>query len=118
VEVMEDKLAPKQDIRDLETSTRAMFNGAAQNQKDVETGLKQGIKDVDTGLRQEISKLETSLRQEIRDVDTGLRQEIKKVEMSLRQEIKDLQNLLTLRMGAMFAATITFLTTVQIYLKR
>jgi predicted phage-related endonuclease len=78
---------------------------------------KSDLSELGVSLRSEIKELETSLRSEIKELETSLRSEIKELEMSLRSEMKQLElrltNSLTVRLGAMIAAAVAIIGTLN-----
>ena len=67
--------------------------------------------------KSDLSELGVSLRSEIKELETSLRSEIKELEMSLRSEMKQLElrltNSLTVRLGAMIAAAVAIIGTLN-----
>jgi hypothetical protein len=93
VETMEDKLASKQDLKDLDVS------------------LKQDLKDLDVSLKQDMKVLEISLKQDMKELETSLKQDMKELDFKIQQT----ESKLTIRMGTMLAASIAIITALQVY---
>lgn len=72
--IVEEELASKRDI------------------KETETILRTEIRAVENSLRAEIKEVENTLRAEIKEVESSLRAEIKGVESSLRAEIREIKS--------------------------
>ena len=93
VETMEDKLASKQDLKDLAVA------------------LKHDAKDFEVGLKQDMKNLEVSLKQDMKGLETGLKREMKELDIKIQQS----ESRLTIRMGTMLAASIAIITALQVY---
>lgn len=84
IEVMNDNLSSKEDLKEL----GLVLKGE---------------------LRQEMGELSSTLRQEMNELSSTLRQEMSDLKIEIKEEMHGFQDRLTLRMGAMFAATIAIL---------
>ncbi len=87
VEVMDDKLATKQDLKDHRIAT----------QQDIQE-LRIVIQNSKTEIRQEFQEFKTEVKQDL----FALEQKLSKTELNL-----------TVRMGTMFAASIAIITAIQ-----
>jgi len=90
--LVEERLATKQDLKELEIRLEARL-------KELETSLRRDMKELETGLRQDMKELETGLRHDMKELETGLRRDMQEMELRLRHD-------LTLRLGAMLAAAV------------
>lgn len=79
-ETMEEKLATKQDLKDLEVRMELKFS---------------------------------EVRQETKDLHVELRSEVQNLELKMIAGFSQMESKLTVRMGAMFAASIAVLTAIQ-----
>ena len=95
VDVMEEKLASKQDLQDLRVATQQDFqNFRLATQHDIQNA----VQELRTDTQQAIQELRTDTQQAIQDVRIQIAQ----------SELK-----LTVRMGTMMAASIAVLTAIQ-----
>ena len=103
IEVMNENLATKHDMQELK--------------KDLSWDIqdfKQEVKSDIQSFKQEVRSDIQNLKQEVKQDINGLRQEVKSLESKFdlyatKQDLAALQDRLTIRMGAMFAATIAIL---------
>jgi hypothetical protein len=95
VEIMEDKLASKQDLKELE-------NRLGYTLSQFETATRQDMKDLETKIEHTLSQFEASTRQDLKDLET-----------KFEHSITSLESKLTIKMGTMLAATIVILTAIQ-----
>jgi hypothetical protein len=109
LEVMDEKLATKQDLVDLRTVTKQDAIDLRRDMADLRTEVKQDIAELRTELKQDIAELRTELKQDIAELRTELKQDIADVRHALTQ----VEYKLTLRMGTMLAASIAVLTAIQ-----
>jgi len=86
-DIVEERLATKQDIATLR-----------RDMKEMETSLKHDMKEMETSLKRDMKALETSLHRDLQERDT-----------SLHRDMKDMEYRLTIRLGAMLAVSITIM---------
>jgi len=79
--LVEERLATKQDLKELEIRLEAR------------------LKELETGLRHDMKELEIGLRRDMKEMETGLKRDILEMELRLRHD-------LTLRLGAMLTAAV------------
>lgn len=91
VEIMEDKLATKQDMRDFSATTK-------QDMRDFSIATQQDLK---------------SLQKEIHDLSTQTKLDLKALETKLEHSLSQVKADMTIRMGTMLAASIAILTAIQ-----
>ncbi|MGZ3688247.1 MAG: hypothetical protein ACXVBW_08095 [Bdellovibrionota bacterium] len=84
VETMEDKLASKQDLKDLEVA-----------------------------LKQDFKTLEIGLRQESKDLESRVQRSISELRSEVSHSLAQMESKLTIRLGTMLAASIAILTALQ-----
>jgi hypothetical protein len=65
--------------------------------------------------KSDLKETEVSLRSDIKDQGTSLRAEMKDLGTSVRAEMKDLELRLTLRMAAMFTATVAIIAGLKMF---
>ena len=98
VEIMEDKLASKQDLQDFRVASK-------QDLQDLRVASKQDLQD----LRIEAQQAKTEVQYSITQLESKLNYSLKEMRTDLQQmELK-----LTIRMGTMLAASIAILTAIQ-----
>jgi len=83
VEIMEEKLASKQDLQDLNLA-----------------------------LHQDINDFKTEVRQDIHDFKVEVKQDINDFKVEFRNSLQQVESKLTIRMGTMMAASIVILTAI------
>ncbi len=98
VEVMDEKLATKIDLKNLEVVLKS----------DIQE-LRYEMHETTTELRAEMKELGTELRAEIKDLDVRMGHQFQNVDSKIEQLKSDL----TIRMGTMLAASIAILTAIQ-----
>jgi hypothetical protein len=76
---------------------------------------KSDLREVEVGLRSEMKDLGATLRTEMKDLGTTLRGEMKDMGTTLRGEMKDMELRLTLRMAAMFTATVAIIAGLKVF---
>ncbi|MBF0536964.1 MAG: DUF1640 domain-containing protein [Nitrospirae bacterium] len=86
--LIEEGLATKRDLKELETS------------------LKRDMKELETSLKRDMKELETSLRHNMKELETSLRRDMKELETSFKRDIKELELRLSIRLGTIMAAGI------------
>ncbi|MBM4285829.1 MAG: DUF1640 domain-containing protein [Deltaproteobacteria bacterium] len=91
--IVEERLATKQDLKELELRLEA-------RSKELETRLRHDMKELENGLRHDMKELETGLRHDMKELETGLHRDLKEMELRLRHD-------LTLRLGAMLVAGVS-----------
>ncbi|MBM4285831.1 MAG: DUF1640 domain-containing protein [Deltaproteobacteria bacterium] len=80
--IVEERLATKQDLKELELRLEARS------------------KELETRLRHDLKELETGLHRDMKELETGLHRDLKEMELRLRHD-------LTLRLGAMLVAGVS-----------
>jgi hypothetical protein len=109
------RLATKDDLvllrRDLEQLRTELRGEMAQ----LATGLRGEMAQLATELRGEIGQLGTELRGEIGQIGTELRGEMGQLRGELTAQIAQLETRLMLRLGAMIAAGVAFLTAIRFF---
>ena len=90
--IIDENLATKRDMKGLETSLK-------RDMKELETSLKRDMKELETSLKRDIEEL----RRDMKGLETSLKRDMKELELRLKGE-------LTLRFGAMMAASIAIIT--------
>jgi hypothetical protein len=83
-EIIEDDLASKQDLNNLETN-----------------------------LRQDLKILETSLRQDMKILETNFRSDAQQLESSLRNDFQQLESRLTIKLGTLLIIGFTSMATLM-----
>ncbi len=101
-ETMEDKLATKQDLKDLETR---MTSSIAQLDAKVDSSVAQLDAKIDSSVAQLHLKIDSSVAR--------LDSKIDHMAAQLESKMDRLESKLTVRLGLMFAAGITVLTALQ-----
>lgn len=91
VEIMEDKLASKQDLKDLDLA------------------MKQDFKDLDLALKQEFK----DFKLEMKSSETAMKQDFQDLKVEIKNSMSLLESRMTVRMGTMLAASIAILTAIQ-----
>jgi len=86
--MVEDQLATKRDIKELEVAM-----------KEMEISLRRDLQEMETSLRRDMQEMETSLRRDLKEMETSLRRDMQELEIRLKHD-------LTLRLGGMLAAGI------------
>jgi len=102
VEIMEDKLASKQDFLELRAYVEHRFAL-------VDTKLENTIGQLESKLESSISQLESKHENSIGQLDSKLERYSSRFDSKLSM----LESRLTIRMGTMFAASIAILTAIQ-----
>lgn len=87
LELMNDNLASKMDLRELEIATKQEF----------------------AAVRTEMS----NFRHEMKEEFTNVRHEMKEMELTLRSDIHSLEHKLTIKLGLMMAAGLTLMGLIQ-----
>ncbi|MBF0591419.1 MAG: DUF1640 domain-containing protein [Nitrospirae bacterium] len=67
---------------------------------------KRDMKELETSLKRDMKELETSLRRDIKELETSLRRDMKELETSFKRDIKELELRLSIRLGTIMAAGI------------
>ena len=98
-EVIEDNFAKKKDLKELEVSLK-------RDIKEFEVSLKSDIKELEVGLNRDIKELEVSLKRDMNELEVGLKRDIKELELKVYRDMKEVEMRLTIRLGAMMAASI------------
>jgi hypothetical protein len=91
-----------------QSQAEAMAEGLAEVAL-AQLATKDDLRAFEENLRKEISDLGTGLRRETADSSKDLRTEMTDLRKDLRTEMKDLELRLTLRVGAMLAASIAII---------
>ena len=91
VDAMEDKLASKQDLKDLQIAVK-------QDMKDLQIAVKQDMKNLQIAVKQDMKELQTRVEQDL---------------SSMGQKIELLESRMTIKMGSMLAASIVIMTALQ-----
>jgi hypothetical protein len=71
--LVEDNLATKRDLKELENALRQEIELVRRDMKEMETGLRRDMKEMDTGLRRDMREMDTGLRHEMKEMETRLR---------------------------------------------
>lgn len=95
VEIMEDKLASKQDLQDFRTAS------------------KQDLQDHRIATKQDLKDLRVEVKQEIQDLRVEVKQEIQDLRVDMKHSLAQLESKLTIRMGVMLTASIGVLAAIQ-----
>jgi hypothetical protein len=135
VEIMEDKLASKQDLKDLHVATR-------QELQDFQVATKQDLLDHQVATKQDLQEHRVATKQELKDHRLATNQDLKDHRLATSRDIQDLrtetkqefrdlrlemdnrftqvdakfvllESRLTVKMGTMLAASIAILTAIQ-----
>ena len=76
--------------------------------QDIDT-LRRDMKEMEISLKGDMKELETSLKRDMKELETSLKRDIKELETSLHRDMKDMEYRLTIRLGAMLAVSITII---------
>lgn len=106
IEVMNDNLSSKEDLKELGLVLKGELR---EEMNELSSDLRQEMNELSSTLRQEMNELSSTLRQEMNELSSTLRQEMSELKIEIKEEMHGFQDRLTLRMGAMFAATIAIL---------
>jgi len=102
--IVEERLATKQDLKELEGRLEARIKELETGMKEMETGMRRDLKELETGLRHDLKELETGLKRDMKELETSLRHDMKELELRLCHD-------LSLRLGAMLIAGIAIVAT-------
>lgn len=93
--IVDEKLAAKRDLKELETNLR-------RDMKEIEANLKHDMKELEVSLKRDMKELETNLKRDMKELETNLKRDMKELEIRLKHD-------LTLRLGGMLAASIAII---------
>ena len=102
VEIMEDKLASKQDLQELQVALR-------QDVQNLGVSSKQDLQDLRVEIQKDFQEFRITTKHDIQE----LRVEIQQMKSDVQHSIVQLESKLTIRMGTMLAASIAILTAIQ-----
>ncbi len=95
-----------------EAESRQLYRRLSRGEALVETiasliedrlATRQGLKEAETALRRDMKELETALRHDMKEMEISLKRDLRETELRLHHD-------LTLRLGAMLAATVAIVT--------
>lgn len=90
-----------------------MFNTLKYAKMLEEVGFSREQAETSIKILVEIMEDKLASKQDIKDLQLSTQQDIKELRLSTQQDIKELELRITVRMGAMFAASIAVLTAIQ-----
>ena len=90
-EVVEDNLATKRDLKDLEVALRT------------------DLKDSEVALRTDLKEVEARLGREIKDLEVSLRHDMKEMEITLRRDMELMRRDIVIWLGGLIVVSITAL---------
>ncbi len=107
----------KRDMKEMDTKLVARISEVEANlkrdMKEMDTRLVARISEVEANLKRDIKEMDTKLEARINGVEANLKREMKEMDLVLRGEIEKLQLKLTIRLGAILAAGLAILATLE-----
>jgi len=106
IEIMEDKLASKQDFEDLREDFEELRIATKHDIEGLKVATRHDIEELKIATRHDIEELKIATRHDIEELKAATKHDFALLECRLKSE-------LTIRMGVMFAASITLLTAIM-----
>ena len=105
-EVMEEKLASKQDLKDFGALMHSDF-------RQYKTEMRSEFEQFKTEMRSEFEQFKTEMRGEFEQFKTEMRSEFAQFKSEMHHLILQSENRLTIRMGGMIAAAVAIISALQ-----
>lgn len=111
-EVIDSRLATKEDLKALELATK-------EDIKALEVSTKQDFKALEMATKQDIKALEVATKQDFKALEMATKRDIQSLEMEIKTlelNMKSLESRLLMKLGSMVAGSTTLLATMMMVL--
>ncbi|MCI0734116.1 MAG: CCDC90 family protein [Methylococcaceae bacterium] len=106
-EFVEENLATKRDMKELEVSLKQDIAEVKRDMKELEVSLKHDIAEV----KRDMKELDVSLKRDMKELEVALKRDIKELETNLARGMKDLEYRMTIKLGAMLVLAVGAMAT-------